>query len=536
MGIRASVSELVQKYFGYSLPSYVTSDQTSKEDWQTPTYEWYLDAIKIGHSRQLLYTDVEEMDNYSDICAALDIYSDDACQHDYQTSRTIWVDSADNFISDTLNEMFDNLQFEDYIWGFSRSLAKYGDLFLRNYIKEDDGIVHLEWCDPKIVSRDEDKFRVLRGYQISSKTSSKNPADSMFQPWEITHFKVPGRYIQASYGESMLNGARLTWKQLKLMEDAVLLYRLRHAPDRMIFKIDIGAMPIEEGFDLLNRYKALNRKHRFVDPSSKEFRTRNNPLGSDSDIYFPTRPNSNSDVTKIPGSANVSQIYDIEYMMMKLYGSLKIPKAYMSQEKDSGWKSGAALSQQDLRYARTVRRLQRGMILGARRLCNIHLAAKGIDPYKHEFAVRMTNVSNLDELQEVTILKEKLEAAKGLAEVAESLGVNKQAMIDFVFESLLSLPEETVKKLRLIKAEKEGSEEESKKVLDNLDVINEAVQHYIGKKPLLKEAIINDIDKAQLEAASRGGYLNNKAFRKIGADALPSKGQKSLRDQNETQS
>ncbi|MEM2174489.1 MAG: portal protein, partial [Candidatus Micrarchaeia archaeon] len=257
-------------------------------------------------------------------------------------------------------------------------------------------------------------YRRMTEQEFRSVLEGKTPLskdEQVFEDWEVVHFKLGGRQRWDIYGVGILEPARWIWRRLMLLEDAILIYRLTRAPARRVFYVDVGNLPPDQALDYLEKVKAMYRKRKFVDPATGRLDFRYNPLSQDEDFFVPVRGGKRTTEIEVLSGMEYTGIEDLEYFRSKLFAALKIPKAYIGYE---GEVTRATLSAEDVRFARTVMRIQREIRLGIRHICNVHLASFGIQPALVDFDVLMQVPSAILELAQVEILKSRAELAEAL--------------------------------------------------------------------------------------------------------------------------
>ena len=286
--------ETLRKVFGYrKLPVDDEFLSSYVELLGQTTYSWYHGLLHKSMDRMARYLDYEMMDDYSDIASALDIYAEDSTVFDRTRSCTVWVESANKKIEDIASDLFTRLNLENRIFGMARAVAKYGDLFDRLLFSVDNKRIEaVEYIDPKFIVRIVDGHHRLKGFRIglsAGTASGKEKGDSQppLEPWDVVHYRVPGRSLILDYGDSLLSAARPIWVQLKLMEDALVLYRLHRAADRLIYYIDVGNVGSDEAWRIVQQWKKTMKRKQFLDPDTGKFDSRYNPLCLTGDTKIP---------------------------------------------------------------------------------------------------------------------------------------------------------------------------------------------------------------------------------------------------------
>ena len=387
------------------------------------------DLLNIEQDLMARYVDYEEMDDYPEISAALDVYADDATVPDMYKDKAIWVTSKDKVIEGMLNEelLDGRLQIEEDIYAIVRTLAKYGSVYAELLV-EKSGVVGVTFLPTPTVRRVERPDGTLVGYvqdmrgrfgyswkeieSIIAGEGKSNEQLTVFEPWEVVHFRLRGKSLTSPYGHSILDAARWPFRRLVMAEDAALVHKLTKAPGRLAFYVDVGDLPPAQAMAYLNEVKKGYKKKKFMNASGKmDFRR--NPIAPDEDIFIPMRGGQESTRIETMSTADWQSTELLDYLRGKLFSAIKVPRAHIGL---SGESSRASLAQEDVRFARTLLRLQREIKNGVKRICRVHLAAKGIDPDSVGFDVRMTIPSTLFELAQIELRNAQADNASRLSE------------------------------------------------------------------------------------------------------------------------
>lgn len=378
--------------------------------------------------------DYEAMDDYSMLSTALDVYADDATQPDTQRNKTLWATAKDRNMELVLNELFDRqlrLNDDNETNSLVRELCKYGNDY-EEMIITDEGVRKLQFLPAPTMRRIERPDGELAGFvqDFDGRTGYTLPmfdealkarrsgldmnirgggtAPVAFEPWEVVHFRLRGKFRRSNYGHSVFEPARWIWKRLMLLEDAAMLFRLQRAPERYAFYCDIGQMPPQEGLAYLNQVRQMHRKRRFINPNTGRLDLRWEPLVQDEDIYIPVREGVDSTRVEVLGSPAWQSMDDIGYFQNQLFSAIKIPKAYLGYEEGV---AKAVLSSEDVRFARTILRIQREFKNGMRKVSRVHLAALGINPWDVDYELWMTVPSSIFELAQIEVLNARADLA-----------------------------------------------------------------------------------------------------------------------------
>ena len=250
--------------------------------------------------------------------------------------------------------------------------------------------------------------------------------DMEFNSWEMAHFRLLGDDRKLPYGTSMLEKARRIWKQLLLSEDAMLIYRTSRAPERRVFKVFVGNMDDKDVEPYVQRVANKFKRSQVVDSATGNVDMRFNQMAVDQDYFIPVRDAAAvNPIDTLPGATNLSEIADIEYIQKKLLTALRVPKAFLGFEEVVG--DGKNLSLQDIRFARTINRIQKCMIAELNKIAIVHLFILGFEDELNNFTLGLTNPSTQADLLKIDVWKEKIllykdavTAIEGIAPVSVS--------------------------------------------------------------------------------------------------------------------
>ena len=383
-------------------------------------------------ARLELFRDYEAMDSDPIISSALDIYSDESTVNNVE-NRILTVRSDNPKVTKILNNLFyDILNIEFNLWSWIRNLTKYGDFFLKLDILDKSGIVNVTPLSPYDVFRMEDhdpENPALVQFEIA--TDSKNQEGPKLENYEVAHFRLLSDSNFLPYGKSMLEGARKVFKQLTLMEDAMLIHRIMRAPEKRIFKVDIGNIPPNEVDNYMQQIINKMKKIPVIDQNTGDYNLRYNIESTTEDYYLPVRgSDSGTSVESLPGLANDGAIEDIEYVRNKLMAALKIPKAFLGYEEGVG--SKATLAAEDVRFSRTIERLQKIVCAELEKIAIVHLYTQGFDDAELiNFDLELTNPSMIHEQEKLELLTQQVEIANS---VLEQKILSREWVYDNIFQ------------------------------------------------------------------------------------------------------
>ena len=356
--------------------------------------------------------------NTPEISAALDIYGEEATTVDHN-GYMLQIYSESKRIKSILIDLFINvLDINTNLPMWTRNTCKYGDNFVYLKLDSEKGVVgcmqlpnieieRLERGMPAQASR-QNVEEPAENKGLRFKWKSK---DMEFNSWEIAHFRLLGDDRKLPYGTSMLEKARRIWKQLLLSEDAMLIYRTSRAPERRVFKVFVGNMDDKDVEPYVQRVANKFKRSQVVDSQTGNVDMRFNQMAVDQDYFIPVRDAAAaSPIDTLPGGTNLGEIADIEYIQKKLLTALRVPKAFLGFEEPVG--DGKNLSLIDIRFARTINRIQKSMVAEMNKIAIIHLFLLGFEDELNNFTLSLTNPSTQADLLKVDVWKEKFAAYK----------------------------------------------------------------------------------------------------------------------------
>lgn len=360
------------------------------------------------YSRLARYSDYNEMESMAEIGSALDIYADETCSKG-EYGDIIKIESSNEQIRKSLTDLFyDVLNIEFNAWTWIRNLCKYGDQFLLVDHHPDYGVLGALPMPVNEIEREE-------GWNPEDPTQYRyrwvTQGNRIMENWQVVHFRLLGNDNYLPYGSSILEPARRVWRQLILLEDAVMVYRIVRSPERRVFYVGVGNISPQEIPQYVQKVMTQLKRNQVVDESTGRVDLRYNALSTDEDYIIPVRGEGDGTrIETLPGGHYTGDIEDLIYIQNKLFAALKIPKSYLGYEGDVGSKS--TLSQEDVRFSRTIQRIQRVFIAELNKLAIIHLYSMG---YEAEdllnFTITMANPSSIAELQRLELWRAKFEVA-----------------------------------------------------------------------------------------------------------------------------
>jgi Bacteriophage T4-like portal protein (Gp20) len=442
------------------------------------------DYVRIEQDLIARYVDYEDQDDSPLIASCYDIYADDSTQTDTMLNQSIWIEADNEDIRADLNYLLHNvLRIEENIWGLTRTLVKYGNLFHEIVARDQDGVLAINHLPPPTVRRIEVPAEIGKFYnrslsapetvgfiydpkgvfkistrefigELAYKSTGKAdpnrqiPNTSVFENWEVSHMRLLGKKPDSQYGFGAGEPARWIYKRLVLLEDSIILHRLTRSPSRYAFYIDVSGIPPQETNAYLNKVRQSLKRQKFVNPNTGKLDLRYAPMSPDEDFFLPQRDGQATTRVEPLAGPVYDAIEDVKFFENKLFAALKVPKPFLTYEEST---AKTNLSAEDARFARTVLRIQRELKNGFRKICEVHLAARGINPHAVNFSVEMTMPSAIFELAQLEIRAAELDLADKF---------DAYAPREWVMKEVLGFSEEQIIEMNKMRArEQEASDE-----------------------------------------------------------------------------
>ena len=375
-------------------------------------------SAEIEAARRHMYEDYESMDTDAIISSALDIYADEATTKD-ANQQLLTIRSQNPEIKKILHNLFyDILNIQNNLWSWVRSACKYGDYVLYLVLKEGVGVINVIPIHPSVVEREEgfdpenpDRYR----FRYTGEALNMFERD-WFEEYEVAHIRILTDSNYLPYGRSILEPGRKEYKKLTLFEDAMLLQRIMRAPERRIFKIDIGNIAPEEVDGFVQDFISMTKKTPYLDQATGDYNLKFNIQNMLEDYYLPVRGgDSGTSIDTLPGLQFEGQIEDVEYVKSKLLAALKIPKPWLGFDENVEGK--ATLAAEDIRFARTTERIQNFVVAELYKIAVTHLFIQGFKSEELlDFELALSNPSTIYKRQQVDLLNEKMNLATNMIE------------------------------------------------------------------------------------------------------------------------
>jgi len=405
--------------------------------------------LNYQYLRTQLYSDYDAMDTDAIVASALDILADESTLKN-DMGEVLSIRSSDDDIQKILYNLFyDVLNIEFNLWSWIRQMCKYGDFFLKLEISEKFGVYNVipysayhierkENFDPEHPTKvifnynPEGYFGGSSGYYYSPNQENQNQVT--FDNYEVAHFRLLSDLNYLPYGRSYIEPGRKLFKQYTLMEDAMLIHRIVRAPEKRIFYMNVGGIPPQEVENFMQKTISTMKRTPHMDEKTGEYNLKYNVQNMLEDFYIPVRGNDSATKIDTTPGLQYDGITDVEYLRDKLFAALKVPKAFMGYDENTDGK--ATLAAQDIRFARTVERIQRIVVSELYKIALVHLYSQGFtDEQLVNFDLSLTTPSIIYDQERIALLTEKVTLANSIAE-------NNLLPSDWVYDNIFHLSED----------------------------------------------------------------------------------------------
>lgn len=379
------------------------------------SYSWYSQLMKGAGSRLTKYLQYDGMDADIDVSRAIDIIAEEMATVDEKSNLPFEIEYQNEPGQQISENMVTTIRaacrhwanfqdFENRVFRIARTTVKYGDCFFR---KSTD-LKRWEYLDPANIlgielndNGEKVAFHIKRS-NLAATVSSSTPLNDIVPASAVIHFTLCDDMGPVMpFGESILEPIKKTFKQLGLLEDACIIYRIVRAPERRVFYIDVGNMPAMKVKQYLNQVRLDMRQKRTPNTTGggETVDSVLDPFSTQEDFFFPvTTSGRGSRVETLPGGENLGDLPEVKYFQAKIFRGLRIPMSYLSQAADGGatvqdGKMGVAYIE-ELRFANYVRRLQNKIEKVFDEQFKLYLLSTGIKVDDYLFKIKLPEPQN----------------------------------------------------------------------------------------------------------------------------------------------
>ena len=386
----------------------------------------------VSNNLKLMYRDSDLMDGYPEIGAALDLYSEETCTNNVK-GQLLNITSSSERVKKILDDLFVNrLDIHVNLPMWTRTMCKYGNAFILLNIDEKNGIIGARQLPTYEIERVENgvynPYLAVPGNYNTNKDTEfvwvGQEVGMPFKSWQIAHFRLLTDSLFLPYGQSVLHKARRHFRMLTMMEDMMLIYRLERSVERRVFKIFVGNLDEADIPAYVQEIANTFKRTPIIDPETGQLDVRKNMIDATQDYFIPTKDmNAPTPIDTLPAASNLDKIEDLKYFQNKLAIALRIPSEFLNFGESVG--DGKNLALKDIRFTRTINRIQQALIMELTKIAVIHLYLNGFTDELTNFKITMNNPSTQSEILKLEELSKKI----GLVTAAvQDLGNGMQIM------------------------------------------------------------------------------------------------------------
>lgn len=400
-----------------------------KDRWVKANVNMSVTAYAGLNNIKLMYRDADLMDAAPEIGAALDIMSEESTLVD-SSNNVVHVYSKSDRVKNILEDLFCNrLNLQLTAQMVIRAMCKYGNQFMLLDIDHKNGVKGWKQLPVFNMERIESGIQnpYGQGMTVAVNTTNTNTDENdlstqfvwlddnnsqvPFRDWQVAHFRLLNNSLYLPYGMSVLNPARRSWRMLSLMEDMMLIYRLERSMERRVYKIYVGAIDDADVGAYVEQIANEFKRTPIIDPMTGQVDLRKNILSISDDIFLPVREEgAATPIDTLPAGNNMTALDDIKYVQNKVLTALRIPKAFLNFEENAG--DGKNLALMDIRFTRTVNRIQQAFLMELTKIASIHLFLLGFNDELTNFTLSMNNPSTQAEQLEIENMQKKIDAVR----------------------------------------------------------------------------------------------------------------------------
>jgi hypothetical protein len=432
--------------------------------------------LNMSYDRWQLYYEVTKSLDHWMMSSATELYADFATTYSPMNNATVWITGESRYV-DILTKLINDLGIEEKIFDWAYNVGAFGDLFIKVNAAPEFGIISIDDNrNPLEISRADYNGDLIGFYEtpagIMTGSNETNDRARLIAPWEYVHLRLLGvkrrrplsgdpmnsefrslyilnpdnRQISSKYGTTLLINGLATYKRLKLAEDSLLLARVTRGTIKYLYKLKVDGTNMEAVNELVDLYSQTLKKARALNtnPNALNYDEKANSLTVMEDLFIPVWGDvGDLTVEKIGEDADIRWIVDIEELRNQLSCALRCPLSLLGgyTKEASGTLGSEAMEQLDYRFARSARRLQRALINGITKLCQIHLAYKNLDPDPKLFQVCMSETSTAEEEHVRKSLESGITTVRSILDIAKEVDKNADfvGMFDYLNDKILKL-------------------------------------------------------------------------------------------------
>ena len=394
------------------------------KQWIKANYDITNQSLAGLNDVRLMYRDADLMDAFPEIGAALDIVSEESTFIN-ENGTMVNVNSRSDRVKSILEDLFVNrLSIHMMLPMICRSMCKYGNTYMLLNIDSKNGVLGWKQLPVYEMERWENGQNSPYATPMTNLNTvdENSPQDTKFawigqndyipyRNWQIAHFRLLYDSLFLPYGVSYLNKARRHFRMLSMMEDMMLIYRLDRSIERRVFKINVGAIDEADVQAYVQEIANNFKRKPIIDPLTGQIDLRKSFMNVTEDFFIPTRDdNAASPIETLQGAQNLTAMDDIKFVQNKVLTALRVPKSFLNFEENTG--DGKNLSLLDVRFTRTVNRIQQSLLMELNKIAIIHLYLNGFQDDLNNFTLTMNNPSSQAEMLELENLAKKITTAK----------------------------------------------------------------------------------------------------------------------------
>lgn len=419
--------------------------------------------------------EMRRMAMFAEVSDCVDEICDETMTYDDVTKQLIsfvlegeYTDEIKECVKKEFERFVQAFELDENGWEYVRQFLIEGELFFENIVSKDKpwlgilGVVNVpaDVINPvyyNVQNGDIKEFRLRRltPQQVNA-TNARNVYQSqanylanvaqqkeeiiVLNPQQVTYMHSNRWNDEKTFRVPFLEMCRRAYKMLSLVEDAIVIYRLVRAPERLVFKIDVGTMPPAQAEAHVRRMMQQYWQKKAIDPTGN-ITNAYDPQSMLDSYWFTKRGESEgSTVDSLPAGANLGQLEDLNYFVEKLYKSLKVPVSRLSAETPT--RDGTEITREELRFAKFIQRIQRQIVQGIKRTFVTHLKIRGKRPsdpesqsWWEQFSLRVcdikltmaspTNFAAMREQQQFEIMSNNLSTMASIEGVSVSYALKR---------------------------------------------------------------------------------------------------------------